>query len=130
MANHMPEIARMLGVELGEKFKIENSTDNNTYYFTEKDIVIDGTKYCADVDLLRLLICGIYTIKRKPWKPSDMDIYYVVMKNGAIKQYTWTDCTLDYSLYKLGNCYCTREQAEANRDKWVAFYASDEVLEV
>ena len=52
------------------------------------------------------------------------------MKNGTIKQYTWTDRTLDYSLYKLGNCYRTEEEAESNRDKWVTFYASDEVLEV
>lgn len=32
--------------------------------------------------------------------------------------------------YKLGNCYRTKAEAEFNRDKWMAFYASDEVLEV
>ena len=37
---------------------------------------------------------------------------------------------IDRMLYKLGNFYRTAEEAEANRDKWVAFYASDEVLEV
>lgn len=55
MANHMAEVAKMLGVELGGKFTIEDS---------------------------------------------------------------------------VGNCYRTYEEAKKNKDKWVVFYASDEVMEV
>ena len=77
------------------------------------------------------LLVGNLIIKRKPWKPSCGETYYYVSYSGIILEDRWaTTGTKDRSLYRLGNCYRTREEAESNRDKWIAFYASDEVLEV
>ena len=56
-----------------------------------------------------------------------------IEKDGDIREIEWHPCRYmsnHVNRYKLGNCYRTREEAEANRDKWVAFYASDDVLEV
>lgn len=81
--------------------------------------------------VLRDLCTGAYGIKRKPWKPENNEYYYIVDPDGSICFDEWCmDNSIDLNYYKLGNCYRTREEAEANRNKWVAFYASDEVLEV
>lgn len=128
MANHMEEVAKMLGVELGEPFMV----GDYKYHFTEKGIccndVHDSEKSC--VWMLYYLLNGTYTIKRKPWKPSEGDKYWYISSNGNADYYCWTGDVLDFLTYKLGNCYRTEEDAEANKDKWIKFYASDDVLEV
>ena len=135
MANHMAEVAKMLGVELGERFDVLNSCDHNcgTFYLTEKGVMNDKSGYYEGPGMLLNLIYGYCTIKRKPWKPKRGETYWYVEKDGDIWEMEWHPCRYmsdHVNRYKLGNCYRTREEAEADRDKWVAFYASDEVLEV
>ena len=143
MANHMEEVVKMLGVKLGERFEIIDNNGNKSsdiYYFTqtnlmaELDLTVSKTLYCADANILHRLIVGDYSIKRKLWKPKDGEGYYSVEPGGNVSfskfrsgvGYTATD--INY--YKLGNCYRTYEEAEANQNKQVNFYALDEVLEV
>ncbi len=133
MANHMAEVAKILGVELGEIFEIKENP--GTVYKFDKNFerllyFIDDSWWQARSDTIEGLIYGYNTIKRKPWKPKIGENYWVIVPDGDISEYAWLDSLDDNSNYKLGNCYRTREEAEANRDKWVAFYASDEVLEV
>lgn len=133
MANHMSEVAKMLGVEIGEDFTIIDLLGNKSfelYYFTDTDLMINGSSNCAESSILYNLIVGCYTIKRKPWKPKCNEPFWVVHPDGNIVDYTWYNSVYSMSNYKLGNCYCTREEAEANRNKWVKFYSSDEVLEM
>lgn len=73
---------------------------------------------------------GNLIIERKPWKPEDDENYWLVNQCGNVISLAWIDNLLCITNYKIGNCYRTHEEAEANRDKWVKFYASDEVLEV
>ena len=63
-------------------------------------------------------------------KPVFNQIYYYVEVNGGVDWNFWDNDAIDYGLYIIGNFYPTIEEAEANREKWVAFYASCEVLEV
>lgn len=134
MANHMAEVAKMLGVELGEEFEVSRypSVDctikEGGLYIRGKDTQNDFSTY-GDVILVNLLR-GELTIKRKPWKPSIDDTFWLVDQNGDLISSKWRKYTEQLDLYKLGNCYRTYEEAGVNRDKWVAFYASDEVLEV
>ena len=135
MENHMPEIAKMLGVELGEIFEIQID-ENKTFQFrfTENGLqCFNGKMWDEDVvamTCLNLLLVGKYAIKRKPWKPKKNDLYYCIEQEGFVISNRWYNSYAEVLLYKLGNCYRTREEAEANRDKWVAFYTSDEMLEV
>lgn len=135
MTNHMSEVAKMLGVELGEIFEIQID-ENKTFQFrfTENGLqCFNGKMWDEDIvamTCLNLLLVGKYTIKHKPWKPKFGDLYWTVNGHGAIFLYHWSDDIMDFYAYKLGNCYRTPEEAEANREKWVAFYESDEVLEV
>ena len=133
MANHMKEVSNMLGVELGERFQVFDSVGREypcKFYFTEKDIMIDGTDNCADTNMLKLLVCGIYTIKHQPWMPNCTDTYYSVGADGYVEFNYWECDTIDLNYYKLGNCYPSPQKAEANKDKWIAFYSSNDVLEV
>ena len=136
MANHMAEVAKMLGVELGEEFEIDYATDITTLSAKITDTgfyIINSNNLEFSGLFLNLLLSGQLEIKRKPWKPKRGETYWYVEKDGDIWEMEWHPCRYmsdHVNRYKLGNCYRTREEAEANRDKWIAFYASDEVLEV
>lgn len=136
--NHMPEIAKMLGVELGEKFTFEDLDgemmgiaviEESGFKLLEYNINYTNSWFQYT---LENLLTGKYTIKRKPWKPKEGDKFWYIDADKVIRSYNnFNHYYSDHmNYYKLGNCYCTHEEAEANRDKWVAFYASDEVLEV
>ena len=133
MANYMSQVAKMLGVEIGEEFECSNGYK----YVLREDGIIESKyidKFSTNTfsPTLVALLNGELTIKRKPWKPKKDDLYYYVDQEGFVISNRWHNTYIEVLLYKLGNCYCIREAAEANRDKWVAFYdlTSDEVLEV
>lgn len=139
MANYMADVARLLGVEIGEEFEIEYpspcavktiavfSEDEFKIVHTDAVILQPYWKYAE----LHGLLNGTLAIKRKPWKPENDELFFVISFNGNIMIKYWDeDSTLHRTYYKLGNCYRYKEEAEENRDKWISFYASDEVLEV
>ena len=126
----MNDVAKLLGVRIGETFEIDTKEGKFIFY-------IDGLysmhaqDYCPDV--LCQMLAGRLNIKSqfaKSWKPNYDQGYYIVLTDGTVVCEEWFNDTSDINYYKLGNCYCTAEEAEENRDKWVAFYASDEILEV
>lgn len=82
------------------------------------------------LDSLISLLSRKSIIKRKPWKPKDGEEYWLVNHCGDVISLSWIDNFLCITNYKIGNCYRTKEEAEANRDKWIAFYASNKVLNV
>lgn len=127
MANHMAQVAKMLGVELGERFKVDSFEGD--CFFTNDGFKSEYDDFASPVVLYDLL-SGSCNIKKKPWKPSIDDTFWLVDQNGDLISSKWRKYTEQLNLYKLGNCYRTYEEAEANRDKWVAFYVSDKVLEV
>lgn len=134
--NHMAEVAKMLGVELYEEFEVPKYSLNKYKIIPSGIAAYDDGKWRSSSErfnvcfLFEKLLAGQYEIKRKPWKPSKGDKYWYIFPDGSVNYCHWTDDALDFFIYKVGNCYRTQEEAEANRDKWVKFYASDEVLEV
>ena len=135
--NYMSEVAKMLGVELGEKFELKSPNDScyTLAMFTEDGLKIVETNVSDQCFwkpyALGNLLKGNYTIKRKPWKPRASEIFWHISHSGEAQCWRWDNGVDEYlNYYKLGNCYKTAKEADANRDKWLAFYASDEVLEV
>ena len=110
----MEKVAEMLGVKLGERFKI-----NGEVYWLDKDGLMDDTGHQIFSTLGRLVI-GQYTIEKLPWKPQESDIYWVVLKDGHTVRYFWGDDCVDYSLYYAGNCFATREEALAHAPEIIA----------
>lgn len=123
--NYMAEVAKMLGVELGEDFKCNESTC--TYRITKYDLLCNGVH---GAESLMMLLDGTLTVAQKPWKPKVDERFYIVTVDGGVMYKYWDDCSSHINYYKLGNFYRTYKEAEVNRDKWIAFYSSDEVLEV
>lgn len=126
MANYMADVAKLLGVKIGENFECEESSC--TYRINEHGLTCNG---CYGVDSLMMILNGERKIKQRPWKPENDEVFFAVSFDGHIMIKYWDDeSTVFMNYYKLGNCYRYKDEAEANRDKWMCFYASDEVLEV
>ena len=140
MTNYMADVATLFGVELEEVFQIVTPDKDLVVKakFTEHGLCIlrrtkngrdcDGDAYI--VKNIESLLTGFYEVKRIPWKPESFEGYFYVGIGGDIIHTTYSLSSGDINMYKLGNCYKTRELAEANKDKWIQFYKSDEVLEV
>ena len=127
----------MLGVEIGEEFEIVfplNCCCHATAMLTNEGAkVIDADVF--DIHnfksyLLTHLLNGAYSIRHKPWKPKVDERFYIVTVDGSVMYKYWDDCSNHINYYRLGNFYRTYAEAEANCDKWVAFYKCDKVLEV
>ena len=117
--NYIPEIAKMLGVEIGEEFKILPL--NGIFRLTENGLSSkhedDGQWYASNY--LTPLLTGQYALEKLPFEPKDGEYYYAVyrhthgdMKIGSV---CWCSCWSDYVQKYCGNCFRTREEAEAHK---------------
>ena len=105
--NYMPEVAQMLGVEVGEPFDILLESgeirDYSPYKFTNEtmvDCVGDEASNC--------------TIKKRPWRPKYRDEYWIVTTDGSAGwRYFRKDHTEHLANLNMGNCFPTEEAAEA-----------------
>ena len=113
--NYMAEVAKLLGVELGESFKITSDTqgdypgDYQKYYrFTENNCFetsVDGVKWgTATVRVLRGILMGDIRIVKLPWRPSRGDVYYMpsVTSIGKYIKLFWTGSRNDECSYQQG----------------------------
>lgn len=111
MANLIPKIAEMLGVELGEEFKIKG--DVGTYEFGLEGLWGD---YGTDAEMLEALVCGGAEIIKLPWKPKEGDTFYsfdIRYGKWVVCSYMWVRVPCDYALLDKGWIYRTKEAAQA-----------------
>ena len=123
MKNYMSEVAKLLGVELGERFKVKeagtDNTRNSVYKLTEKGLYItancDGEERTgtAGTELVKLLT-GRDEIVKLPWKPKYLQTYYYVAVDGKIQSRAWLDNTSDIIFYAYGDCFLTKSEAETH----------------
>ena len=112
--NLIPEIAKLLGVELGEEFKVEG--DNRTYWF-DLDGLHSGEYVAEDEDdaMLHDLLCGEVEIIKIPWKPKKGDAYFtfeVFRGKWVVRSVWWTGEPCNYALLDKGWVFRTKEEAE------------------
>ena len=108
--NYMPEVLKMLGVEVGEEFNVANWC-SNPYKF-DKNYEL-RTKYNSAVESSNLfnLLKGICEIEKLPWKPKECDVYYSVNVHGSVHQCRWVGSNANhYYRYNAGNCFRTAEE--------------------
>jgi hypothetical protein len=118
--NLISKIARMLGVELGEEFKVKGN-DAYTYKFTN-----DGLKltYANDIEMspiatnkaLVALLNGDAEIIKLPWKQKKGDTYYSFEMLGnawVVASSWWGGFPSEYALLDKGWVYRTCEEAQA-----------------
>ena len=121
--NLIPEIAKMLGVELGEEFKIKGYEewfykfdDDRVLMFKHNDDVkmpvAPVSVYVAFLALLR----GECEIIKLPWKPKAGDEYYsfgCARKEWFVRKEQWTNHPVDLAFLDKGWVYRSEEEAKA-----------------
>lgn len=118
--NLIPEIAKRLGVELGEEFKVKGD-DELTYRFDSDglklthDSGIELAKISANVAFVDL-VNGKDEIIKLSWKPKFGDRYFGVFEfNGKLRicRYDiWRGIIAEEAQYRCGWIFRTREEAE------------------
>lgn len=118
--NLIPEIAKMLGVEIGEEFKIKGYK-GLVYKFVDDELIVNSTddKGCsglaANMTLVSLLK-GKREIIKLPWKPKKGDVYFTFELWGGkwvVRSFWWGGFPNEYALLDKGWVYRTKEEAEA-----------------
>lgn len=126
--NLVPEIAKMLGVALGEEFMIEGKPDYVLFRFEKngvkvrnarrEDVVLDR----ADAAIVRDLILGRRELIKMPWQPKFGEEYWTfanfkqVDSSIPVLQVTsiyYTCSFWELALLKAGWVYQTRAEAIA-----------------
>lgn len=51
------------------------------------------------------------------WEPKEGDDYYYIDNDGDIWSDTWDECPIDDDRYDFGNCFKTKEEAEAAAER-------------
>lgn len=115
MSNYMKGVAKLLGLELREEFRIEKC--QGLFRFTEDGLqrVLDSsaTWTFAEHSILRELLSGKVTVVKFPWKPAKMETYYVPCVSEVCRcdHFTWFDDSNDHFRLRHGLVFRTREEA-------------------
>lgn len=118
--NLIPEIVKMLGLQLGEEFKVQGY-DDLTYVFTS-----DGLKLTYDNGLeisdltakvaLVALLNGKDEIVKLPWKPKEGESFYTFTAaygEWSVSLDVWAEEPCNYALLDKGWIYRTEKEAKA-----------------
>lgn len=118
--NYMSEIAKLLGVNIGEEFIIQNADRKETVVLAMNGFLVIQPSGLGIVNdqLLPKVLQGHYEIIKLPWEPKNCDDYYVLnVTTGRIECYSWGATTFDLAVKSLGIIYRTKAEAEANMSK-------------
>ena len=118
--NYYKQFAEMLGLELGEEFNLictEEETDENTYKITEDGMYYQGIQHDSwwgePYKTLDSLLMGEVKAVPKPWKPKDGEAYWYWGASSEFAELShWGGTSSDFALWKLGNCFRTKEEAK------------------
>ena len=112
--NLIPEIAKMLGVELGENFKIKG--DEHTYSIKSDGLHSDQYAMEDDYAILLDLLRGEAEIIKLPWRPQPGGTFYsfgLVYGKWCVCSHPWLNAPDDYGLLEKGWVYRSEEEAQA-----------------
>ena len=119
--NCMAAVAKLLGVELGEEFIIENADRKEIVVFAADGFHVIQPNDVLGPDhgkLLSKVLQGLYEVKKKPWMPKYKEYYYSPsITQRRVMKLLWLDDTRDYVMKAINMVYRTKEEAEANLSK-------------
>lgn len=118
--NHMADVAKMLGLELGEEFKI-NLCPNELFKFDMNGILAqeqgEASWRSANHGILYELIYGSLEIVKLPWRPKPGEYYYTYNSLWEIINVSWRDDLYDLCWQKLELVFRTEEEALKERSR-------------
>ena len=50
------------------------------------------------------------------WKPALHQSYFVLLGDGSIQVFSWSDTPFDHGAWQFGNCFRTHREAERARE--------------
>lgn len=126
--NLIPQIAQMLGVAIGEEFKIKDKhgefVSDKTYKFSENDLMY----FHQDDNIYRIVsrttLCSLlnsnYKVVKLPWKPKAGEQYYSFGGRligdpsiWIVIEAAWQGLAYDVAMFDKGWVYRTKEEAES-----------------
>lgn len=129
-----PQIARILGVEIGEEFKCYSTYDcithklkfeNNGLFYAQEmyskdadgiEKILTNWILCSIADkLLAKILSGEYEIIKIPWEPKEGDEFYTFTRTYGrwnICSELWDKDPTDYALLDKGWVFRTRKEAK------------------
>ena len=116
--NLMPKIAEMLGVEIGEEFKVEN--DVCLHRFTENGLEYKVCGVWSACARFNLILNGTEKIIKLPFEPKEEDEYWIVYwdSNGkkiCTTNLVWRTYVSCFTDKYCGNCFRTKAEAEKHK---------------
>ena len=113
--NYFKQVAEMLGVELGEEFKV-SITEAFVYKITENGLrrrYQTASEWVGGSPVtLTSLLKGDYSIVKLPWKPKNGDAYWYYRNLREKASWTtWSFDSIDFCRWNVGNCFKTEEEA-------------------
>ena len=123
MANYIKEVAKLLGVELRENFKIADDIfgEHPKYYRFAENVCLEASNdgaiwKMADAGVLEDILIGDVRIIKLPWKPTNEGEWYYTpaldTESGCYTVY-WENNDTDKRRYRRGLVFKTREEAIA-----------------
>ena len=116
--NCMAAVAKLLGVELGEEFIIENKDRKETVVLAMDGLHVIQPNNVVGPDhgkLLSKVLQGLYEVKKLPWEPREGERYcYPSVSAKNVDCTNWICCSFDYAMKALGMIYKTPEEAQAH----------------
>lgn len=117
--NLIPDIAKMLGVELNEEFKIKGR-EGVIYKFIVDGLIVsddDAEKVYTTANMPLIgLVRGDVEIVKLPWKPKKCDVYYTFgsfAQKWQVSRQVWTHHPFDLAVLNKGWVFRTCEEAQA-----------------
>lgn len=113
--NYMKDVAKILGVELEEEFKIKGFEP--IYKITNYGLVIktDSNNWCEmSGDTFLQLIRGDYVIRKLPWQPKRGDEYYFPGEGfNNVCRSLWGNTVFGFAYKEAGLIFKTYKECEA-----------------
>lgn len=110
----MPEVAKMLGVEIGEEFNVLNEDGGVT---TDSPYKIEDNAFLNCYGILQSHILvktlrGNYSIQKLPWKPKFDEICWFIRTDGTMFSDYFRADSQHLSMLNMGNCFNDPSEAE------------------
>lgn len=117
--NLIPQIAEMLGLQLGEEFKVVSKEGNEQICnFTMAGLFEHDNKESGSYnkELLAEIVCNNAEIVKMPWKPKEGESFYTFTAaygEWSVSLDVWAEEPCNYALLDKGWIYRTEKEAKA-----------------
>ena len=120
--NLIPQVSQMLGVELGEEFKVDMYEYTEMIFKFDNNVLMtradcEGSAWVAAHVALAELLAGNIEVIKLPWKPKIYDIYWTFkaahLDVWCVTDTHWMNNPNNIAAFKNGWVYRSKEEAEA-----------------